>query len=889
MHRQGRDAGGEQGRCGPGVYWFWNRIPERAEAERQVRAIAEAGFSLVMIQARLSMDRELYLSGEYLRGYRHAVEAAGAAGLRVGIYDEYNWMSGHGGGRTVQGADHLRERHLFWTTATGSDPRSGATISEIRSDWFDSLGAAGARWIYEDGRRRFDEWELVAAVAHPREGPFDPARTVELSRWASATGTGDGCRVALDGEAEVPDGWTVTFFASARCASSRAVNLLDPRAAERFLEVAYEPYLEALSGLIGDPVEAFSFDHPYGGFYDWRERTGPVTSSLMWHPPARLTEDAALAPGQLLLAVTGDPGSAAIAPRCRFFARYATQGIESFFGTIARFTRERGVGLTGHELLPHVGGWELYGAFPELDIRTNFGGDHFAIDRARTATLVDASNFCAQLSPVMGDSVARAHGRARCTIEQYAARRDPPEDFAAGYWELSLRELRLQALRLHILGARRFLFHAFGQSDGTGDDVELLANPRFDFPPACNFEPWFGHFPAFAAESTAVSSFIDGAEPLREVALVHPLHTLWAAGQSHPHGALFGAWAQLLARAGVGFDIVEDRALEIAGVQDERLWINGRGYHTVVLAGVSVLPSARSADVLESFAANGGAVLASAPLPEATAAEGAVAVLAERVGAACAEPAADTVPSEVPEVIVRRMTGPRLEPEEGLGTIWRWCGRAGERTRVVLLNDGPEPRRVMIGTDVADRPSASVVLEPEAVACLELGAGVRPLALPATPPPRTGGPPTLTLDEGWTLTLPGAAPVAVDPREGWERQGLETFAGTGTYRCRFRVPDGLADDRWILTLPVVHCVARAALNGVAIGARGWPPYRFEIPAGATHGGENELAIEVANAAANRYYAGTRFQQGLQPSGLGASPELSRVPARRAGLVGSVAG
>src|SRR5579875_2425803 len=250
QQRQPMPGVGERDECRPAVYWFWSRVPSRAEAERQVRALAEAGVGLVMIQARLSMDRERYLSPEYLQGYREAVEAAGAAGLRVGIYDEYNWMSGHGGGRTVRGADHLRERHLFWSTARGDRPTHPASVSELGSDWFDSLGPAGARWIYEDGVRRFDEWALVAADA-------------------------DGCALRLAAEAPVPEGWAVTYFASARCASSRAVNYLDPRAAERFLEIAYEPYLDALGGLIGDPVESFSFDHPYGGFYGWREREGP--------------------------------------------------------------------------------------------------------------------------------------------------------------------------------------------------------------------------------------------------------------------------------------------------------------------------------------------------------------------------------------------------------------------------------------------------------------------------------------------------------------------------------------------------------------------------------------------------------------------------------------
>ncbi len=865
----------------PAVYWFWSRIPSRAEAAAQVREIAGAGISRVMIQARLSFPLEAYLSGEYLRGYRAAVEAAGEAGLEVGIYDEYNWMSGHGGGRTVEGAGHLRERHLFWSCAAPGETPARATVSSIRSDWFDSLGPAGIRWIYEDGVRRFDEWEIVAAVAHP-VGELDPGQALEVTRWASCQGSDDGCTMSLSEQAPVPEGWTVTFFASARCASSRAVNYLDPRAAERFLAVVYEPYLKALDGLIGDPVTSFCFDHPYGGFYDWREREGGLTSSLMWDSAARLAEgDPELSPGQLLLAVVRDLGPRTVAPRCRFFSAYSARAIESFFGVLGEWARAHGVGLTGHELLAHVGGWELYGAFPELDVRTNFGGDYFAVDRARTETLVDASNFSAQLSPIMGDSVARAHGRRRCTVEQYAVRLDPPDDFAAGYWELTLPEVRLQALRLHLLGARQFLFHAFGQSDGTGENDELLANPRFDFPPTCNFEPWFGHFRDFARESAAVSAFIEGAEPIRDVALVYPLHTLWAAGQAHPHGRLFGAWAELLACNGIGFDVVDGRALDDAIVEGSHVRVAGRDYRAVVLPGVSVLPSSRTADVLESLAKAGGAVLASAPLPTATAVDGVVAGLAERIASACAAPVSDSAPDNVPDPILERLEAPKIDPAPVSGTLWHYTGRDGDGTRIVLLNDGPERRHVQITASGESRACARLGLEPEEVACLELAANrrlIRHAVFAAAPEDEHDSAPAIALREGWTLRVPGHAAVVIDPEQGWERQGLETFAGVGTYCCRFDRPAGGADgDRWTLTLPVVECAARAALNGYSLGSRGWRPYRFDVPPGLVRACDNELELEVAGAAANRYYAGTRFQHGLQPSGLGAPPVLRQAP------------
>ncbi|HTU30706.1 MAG TPA: hypothetical protein VMF07_15075, partial [Solirubrobacteraceae bacterium] len=171
-------------------------------------------------------------------------------------------------------------------------------------------------------------------------------------------------------------------------------------------------------------------------------------------------------------------------------------------------------------------------------------------------------------------------------------------------------------------------------------------------------------------------------------------------------------------------------------------------------------------------------------------------------------------------------------------------------------------------------------LEPEGVACLEVvGSHVRRVPLPAAPPPPVADDVAVKLRGGWTLTIPGTAPVDVDPGRGWEQQGFETFAGTGTYRCGFEIPPGAGGDRWTLTLPVVECAAHAELNGTSLGGRGWPPYRFEIPAGVLREGENDLALHVANAAANRYYAGTRFQQGLQPSGLGGTPVLSRFSPR----------
>jgi hypothetical protein len=104
----------------PAAYWFWHRLPTVNEIRDQVREMQEGGIHSFQIQARLAYPIEEYLGPGYLSMCKVAVEEAAARSMTVGIYDEYNWQSGQAGGRTVHGADHLRERHIFWSRSAPS-------------------------------------------------------------------------------------------------------------------------------------------------------------------------------------------------------------------------------------------------------------------------------------------------------------------------------------------------------------------------------------------------------------------------------------------------------------------------------------------------------------------------------------------------------------------------------------------------------------------------------------------------------------------------------------------------------------------------------------------------------------------------------------------------
>jgi hypothetical protein len=891
----------------PASYWFWHRVPSRAEIRDQVGQLATAGFRSFQIQARLAFPLADYLGPEYLTAYRQAADEAARHGMIMGIYDEYNWLSGHAGGRTVAGRDELRERHLFWSTSVvpgpGADEVVCAVDGIVPTD-VEYLLEPGLNWVFDGGAARWADWEIVAALAHPVGEITDEAAVTDVTGRARIVRADPaGAQVAVPRAGLPPEATAMTVFLAARCATSKMINYLLPEAAERFLEVGYEPYRAALGAHLGSTVRYAFFDQPHGCFFHWRQHHGHVGSSLMYAPGlgVRYAEEHAAPFRRSLLALVRDVGPSTAARRCDFFATYAELGIDSFFGTLSRWCRRHGIALSGHEVLGHVSSWDFTGTIITDDPRTNFGTDYFGLDRWRELTAVDARNGEPQLSAKLGDSVARSNGRSGCLVEQYFGRTVTGAHFAAGRWELTLRELRAQTLRHHLLGARQLLMHAFWQTDGWTDppgEEQPLANPRFDFAPGVNFEPWFGHHRAFADESGRLAAFLDGAAPDCTLAVLYPLRTSWAGGPTHPYGAHAARWTEHLARSGDGYHLIDERDLRAAAVRDGELVLGSglaaRRYRAVVLPAVEVVQDGDTMTVLERLVAVGGTVLASGPLPAASQREGVDPKLAARAralfdgvrGSTCHWPE-PPAPGELEPVLRPLRRGRVVVRGARPGTtVWSRAGRDGRAaagvTRLALLHDADHEQTLTVVPasvpTVVRRfdPATGAVrslgevagaLElrcgPDELVCLLLTDGARPV------------PGDTVLGAGWTLDIGGVrgAPIRVD--RGWEVQGWPTFSGVATYRLRFDLPAAdLAWPDWELLLTEVHTAADVELNGTVLGRFGWGPVTCAVPAGLLRARGNQLTVEVASTAANRYYAGTCQQSnGLDPSGLTTAPTL----------------
>lgn len=866
----------------PSAYWFWHSIPTPDVCRTQLADFKAKGIGTILIQARLAMPLDSYLSAPYLEAYRISAEIAAELGLKLGLYDDYNWISGHAGGRTVAGRDDLRERHMFWSS--GSSPQGA--ISGIHPPFVQAMGPDIIGWQYEGGRVEWCEWTVEAAVLHPTSDIRAPDEIVDVTTHVRITDSDAvSCTYAFHGNIEVDQALTV--FISARSTTSRLINYLLPKAARRFIEVGLDPLVAALDGLIPDPVGFVFYDQPAAGFYRWDQISGSLGNSLLFAPSLRQTvaERSDVSFAKALLALVRDTGRETLRIRAQFYAAYSALMNAAFFGTLRHWAETTGIVLTGHEILPHVSSFALNGGFISIDPRVAPAVDFFGIDAYRHQTAVDSNNFAAQLAPKLGDSVARSNGRSRCMVETYASA-ERTTVRAAGQWELTLETARAQAIRLHCLGMRQFIWHGVYQTDGRDDDPSPFVNPRFDFAPGVNFEPWWPYHDLFSDETARISAFIEPAKPRTPVAILYPLYTALAEGPRHSHATHLGAWCKELLAQGCDFMIVSEADLIAAQIRDGRLFASGLVFDAVVLPSVTVLETVETLRTLEAFRSTGGMIWSSGERLSLACDDGA-AIAAPTLSYHCdTPPAAEHIANLLSSV---RSSGPDIQ----IGSVrrpWQWVGyEEGGWWRIVLFNDGLEgvdvsitlaegfeceewsPNDVTITAIGAFRHLVTTI-EPHAVHCLRIRAANHDAADKGTiaPLPAVDRERAITLADGWSFA-PGAGAdfVQISVETGWENQGFSDFSGVGVYRMMLTVE---TEAEWILELPQAETAVTAFLDGTPTDRRAWRPYRFTL--GRLSTGTHMLELHVANTAANRYYRNTPYL-GDRPdgSGLTAAPKL----------------
>ncbi|GBQ13061.1 hypothetical protein CFR78_10960 [Komagataeibacter rhaeticus] len=859
------------------AFWFWHFLPTEEQCLQTIRDMKAAGLGCVLVQARLPLPLETYLSDAYLARCRFVARQVHKAGMRLEIYDEYGWMSGHGGGRTIAGADHLRERHLFWVSGTIRKGQATLELTGIHSTFLSFLGTAGRNWCYEGGQPLWGDWSVIGGGTwHAGR----PACTVPATQVTIGETRPDGCVLHVHAPT-LADGTDITILVAGRCKTSRLINYLLPQAGQHFIKQAYEPLLDAFP-----TAEAFFFDHPYAGFYQWDGQSGTIGNSILWDESLL---DANFTLTGFLTCLYGE-GAEAGRLRGAFFNRYIRKMHEAFFGVLRKWCDTHAIGLTGHELLPHVGGWALRGGLNGFDPRVMPGNDPFGIDAYKTRTVMDAADYRPQLSAILGDSVARSHGRSRCTVEQYSTGREVGRPSLQGQWDLTLDRLRAQMLRHTLQGARRVLLHAVFQPEILALASDACPDPRFDFPPGFNLQPWWRMAPGVMDEVARLSAFLEEGTPVRSVALLYPLESLLEGTDgTTPACALhFGAWAEALFDNGTGYTIIDENQIHTDNIENGLLNARSGTFSCIIIPAITTFRNTETLRALDVFARSGGRLFFSHDRkPDAIPSGGMEKTLCGTGHVSGIDEIGHHVKKHFQKDIFHIENMPQRLALQEMDEATRRIAAFNDSGQMqhAVLHPAPYHRKITQWfcesgktRTLAHLPAGCalrMILRPLALTTLEtrrVPPAAAWLAPDSHPVPAPGARPVI-LGSGWSFQAGEKAqphPIHVD--RGWEAQGYPAFSGEGLYTLCTTLPAHRDDQTWYLVLPEVGGAAECFVNGQPCGGSIGQEAAFPL---TDHAGAISIHLSLYNTLFNSLYANRpdRDPRGSTRSGILAPPRL----------------
>mgnify|MGYP005837321219 CR=1 FL=1 len=840
----------------PMVFWLWNG-DITAEGIRE--AVAEfatrgcGGFFLHPMGESFRLADFVqgmsppYLSDEYFALVRLAAESARDHGLLCWLYDEGGWPSGSGQGHVLAGHPELARLHLV------------------------------ARRLPEGARHLPPH--TVAALGLPEIGIPDPIDPRDLAH--SLTPHTDVVAFTLE-----PD----TSF----------IDVMNPAAVQRFIEVTHERYATAVGDLFGGVVPGiFTDETPLGG----RVGTGavPWTRLLLEQMSEELGRDAR--PYLPLLfdpAVVGDDLAGRYAERERVAARCAYYECatrlfrDAYWEQITKWCRDHGLIHTGH-----VGGED------NLPDHLHFG--HFF----RTAGFLDAPGvdvIWRQLEPGPDNFPfprfpASAHRTRPRAPEQPLANLTLTESNAVYGYGFEYGQMRWLADYQFQCGVNLYAPMAVYYTTEGG----RLYGTMSHFGPGMPLWPAYRGFADYVGRQCALSRHT--VEPV-EIAVYYPVETLWADDE-----AARVSWKSLRGICGLlqesqrPFDFLAADTLCTANAADGGLQLPQATYRVIIVPCLLTMPTealTRLADLAElgatvvfadclpaipaKMSAGDGFEAASQRLEAGGGLVLSLSQLAKRVDDLLPRLGPLRLTDPTPELLLSsRMCGDGwvcmatncsdrvLEPVFAVqspepGVLEAWDLRDGEA--VPLLTVGAESRdfRPVLppwGTEVfVVRPGGEdLVRAPDSEAATALA---RWLATPAPDRPDAvpGADVVAFLDRADQIRVreqsavvagglqliagdPDSAlnesPLLLGPWDEWAE--LRDFSGRVDYVFEFTLAAELVGRPLLLDLGEVLWAATVELNGQSLPPSLWPPHALDVSE-QVRPGANLLTVTVSNTLAS---------------------------------------
>lgn len=527
-------------------FWSWNGKLEPEKLRRQIRSFRELGFGGFFMHSRVGLKTP-YLGKEWFDCIRASIDEAKKQSLTPYLYDEDRWASGAAGGFVTR------------------DPRYRAWILYLR---------------------------IHSGTAHPNSFGFWSARlngsaAYGLHRGAPAPGeTG----FELFAEEEPCSDWFNGFT---------YLDMLNPEAVKRFIEITYERYYRELGADFGSTVPAVFTDEPHY----WRYGNGvqlpyPDSTTAAWTPrlPELFRERFGYELADHLPELFYDCPDRPQSPARYHYWRLLTElFVDSFSKQVGAWCGRHNIALTGHLLWEDAPSTQTrcVGAsmrhYPHMQIP--------GIDQlTEYAQLYDA---CKQLS-----SAARQFNRPRRISEIYGC---------TG-WDMSFAGYKAIGDWQYALGVNMRCLHL--------SFYTMAGEAKRDYPASfsrhSSFAKVLRHLEDYFARLGVI---LNRGSEVRDLLVIHPVESAWTLmNRDFTAAAAFDRkLAQLRNRLldlSLDFDYGDEEHLAAHGsVDGSRLRLGSGVYKAVLLPEMTTIRRS-TIDILKRFIAAGGIVSSCGAAPK---------------------------------------------------------------------------------------------------------------------------------------------------------------------------------------------------------------------------------------------------------------------------------
>ena len=796
----------------PGYFWLWNApvTPDlwRAQLADMAAHDAKSVCLLPMPHAfrpdstNNSLDPD-YLTPEYFERVREAVEEAARLGMAWWLYDEGGWPSGQALGKVIQDYPQLTRRSITRERAPSDEP---------------FLVPADALALVVDG---------PGAKHIPPGERWTPTRS-DQTAWLY------------------------------RISSSGSVDLLNPDATARFINLTHDAYARALSQHFGKTVKFTFTDEPSAGMPQ-------PPKSIPWFPGLPSAYEALSGRSffsdlpHFFLEPGPDMPLEAARARVALYDVVAARFAEAYFTPLKQWGRPHGLASGGH-----LGGEdETFGA-------VKYGFGHLT-RQLRCLDVPGVDLIWRQLFPGR-DGQSNFPVAAASAAHQNGTRFAFSESFCVYGNGLTPAQMKWLTDYQYLRGINLLVLGCYPLS--TRDHHMTGERPHFG-----PVNPLWDHLPGYHAYVARLGYTLSVGQPLLNTALYYPSRDLWAMGLTAKDAvdSYEAVGLELMARQ-CPFDLIDDDMLSTATLRGKSLTVGAMHYDTIVCGSVNWMhPQAHQR--LAAFAAAGGKVLCVYQPPACDGMGSTPSAASFRTGTAL-------------EAAV--WAGPLITlspPSRGLRVVGRQLSR---QRLLVLFNEGQQPYQGSISTagdTVSELDLVTGTITTEPVKAPDLRFSLDPGETKAFRLSR--GRPRFTRNALVTqdsITIDPAQIHAVSGKQfvvgehdfetrtrTFERVPLaqsavwktwlgEDYSGEVDYQFDFQVPESWRGSALRLDTGPIEYAATVYLGGTKAGYLLWPPWRILLP--ACHPGPHTITIRVANTLANELTSARVGQDWSQKKGPG---------------------